>query len=530
MSVARELLKHALAGDSNMNKRFAYLALFLAGCTRPVLQGGSNTNDRTSGGQQGEVLLTGAMVVSPDGNFALAQRNATSVLVDVEGKTARELPEQVDRFVFAKSGNRAIAVLADRASVVAYELPSLTEVWRTTPSFASSTGPTLARLSDDGQYLVLGDSDNVLVLDATTGETRGQASIGSRPTELSFVPGGARALVVGSTAWSNHQPKTTVVDLELATQLSKSVDVPNCEAPVVVLPDASRAFLSPTFCQEGQASNGTTQWTNPDPVSVIDLGADGPAFVKNLPGFGPVAIDEQAHRAVAYLDVQRIDESMFDDKSKIPSKAGARYNIMTIDPKSLDYQVSEVGNVLPRFVMAKDGKSLLVDATVQQVRGEADVKATIDSNGNVIVQAKVFGTVDSLFGQFDLESGTYAPFSGPPASLDRFVQLADAIHVYTLKMTPDGLGGDLYRIDLDAKASVSLGRSLRDIGLLADGKTLVLRERLPAVKVQTSAGFDWYRHERYCFSLDGLTCTYEIEFQDSKPFQSGTACTDYHDC
>ena len=75
-----------------------------------------------------------------------------------------------------------------------------------------------------------------------------------------------------------------------------------------------------------------------------------------------------------------------------------------------------------------------------------------------------------------------------------------------------------------------LGKSLRDIGLLADGKTRVLRERLPAVQVQTSTGFDWYRHERYCFSLDGITCIDSVEFQDSKPFQSGKACTDYHDC
>ena len=380
---------------------FAYLALFVAGCARPVVQGGSNANDRSNGGEQGEVLLTGAMVVSPDGNFALAQRNTTSVLVDVEGKTARELPEQVDRFVFAKTGNRAIAVLADRASVVAYELPSMTEAWRVSPGFTSSTGPTLARLSDDAKYLVLGDEDKVFVLDATSGKIEGTVSVGSLPTELSFVPTTSRAIVVGSTAWSNHLPETKVVDFDLVTRLSKSVGVPNCTAPVVVLPDASRAFLSPTFCQEGQASSNAAQWTNPDPVSVIDLATDGPVFVKNLPGFGPVAIDEQAHRAVAYLDVQRMDESMFDDKTKVPSKTGARYHIMTIDPKSLDYQLSEVGNVLPRFVMGKGGTSLLVDATVQQMRGEAKVQATIDSTGRVTVKANVFGSVDSLFGVFD---------------------------------------------------------------------------------------------------------------------------------
>src|SRR6185437_2093068 len=121
---------------------------------------------------------------------------------------------------------------------------------------------------------------------------------------------------------------------------SKHVGVPNCTAPIEVLPDASRALLSPTFCEEGKASTSKDQWTNPDPVSIIDLPADGPHFLKNLPGFGPVAMTPDKTRAVAYLDMQRIDESMFEDKSKIPSKTGPRYHIMTIDPKSLAYELS----------------------------------------------------------------------------------------------------------------------------------------------------------------------------------------------
>src|SRR5882672_1883735 len=335
-----------------MCRHCASISLFVAGCVRPVLQGGSNANDRSNGGEQGEVLLTGAMVVSPDGNFALAQRNTTSVLVDFETKTARELPEQIDRFVFAKTGSRAIAVLADHTTVVSYELPSMNEAWRASLPFTGA-GPTLVRLSDDSKYLVLGDEDKVFLLDPTQGEIQGTVDIGSLPTELTFVPGASRALVVGTTSWTNHLPKTAVVDFDLATRQAKSVDVPNCTAPVVVVPDASRAFLSPTFCQEGQASSNASQWTNPDPVSVIDLATDGPVFLKNLPGFGPVAIDEQGQRAVAYLDVQRMDAAMFDDQTKVPSKTGARYHIMTIDPKSLDYQLTEIGSVLPRFAMAK---------------------------------------------------------------------------------------------------------------------------------------------------------------------------------
>jgi hypothetical protein len=513
-----------------MSRRFAWLTLFLAACTRPVVEGGSNANDRSNGGDQGETLLTGAMVISPDGKFVVAQRNQTSVLLDVDAKSARELPEQVDRFVFKRGGGRGIAVLQDNATVVEYDLATISEQWRVTPAFRSSAGATLARLTDDDQNLVVGDEDRFFVFDTARGDLRGTVSVGSVPTELSFTPGTTRALVAGTTRWVDHKPQTDVIDVDLPTLSSTRVVVPNCSAPIVVLPDASRALLSPTFCEEGQVGSPTTQWTNPDPVSVIDLMADGPHFLKNLPGFGPVAIDADGRRAVAYLDVERMDETMFEDKSKVPSKTGARYHIMTIDPASLVYDLSPIGSVLPRFAMARSGQSLLVDATVQQLRGEAKVRATLDTSGHLVVNVQVFGSVNSLFGSFDLDGRTYAPFGGPAASLDRFVQMGDAARVFTLKATADGMGGDLYRIDLAAKTAASLGTSLRDIGLFSDGKTMLLRERLPAVQVQTSAGSSWYRREKYCFSLDGMVCFASVEFQDSKPFQTGPTCTSYHDC
>jgi hypothetical protein len=66
--------------------------------------------------------------------------------------------------------------------------------------------------------------------------------------------------------------------------------------------------------------------------------------------------------------------------------------------------------------------------------------------------------------------------------------------------------------------------------MLPDGKTLVLRERLPAAQIQTSAGSSWYRRERFCLSLDGINLQLTIEFQDTVPFQTGPTCTSYHDC
>lgn len=512
--------------------RILFLAspfLFMA-CTFPTLQGGTNGNDRSGGGDQGESLLTGAMVVSPDGKYAVMQRNQTSVLLDVEHMTAKEMPEQVDRFVFERSGKGAIAVLKSDQAVVSYTLPDLGEVWRSEVKFHGAGTAKLARLSADDEHLLLGDESSLIVVAAKDGEVRGTLPLDSDPAELSFVPNSDHALVVSQTSWKDHKPSTPVVDVNLVTLGYDAISVPNCLAPIAVLPDASRAFLSPTFCEEGAESTPKEQWTNPDPVSVIDLTSEGPVFLENLPGFGPVSMNEEGSLVVAYLDVERMDPSMFKDASQVPSKSGKRYHIMTIDPGSLDFKLSPIGDVLPRFVLSKDGEQLLVDATVTLVRGEATVKATLDSSGKVTASFSVFGESESLFGAFDLGAKKYTPFTGQPASLDRFVQMGDAERVFTLKMRTDGMGGDLYRIDLGEGEATSMNRQLRDIGLLPDGATLLLRERLPAVQRTEGASINWYRAERYTLSIDGVTAGLSVDFVDSVPFQTGSACTDYHDC
>ena len=469
------------------------------------------------------------MVVSPDGKWALMQRNQTSVLLDIGSMTAREMATQVTRFVFAEDGTHGLALLAD-GTLVDYDLASLAVRWQTRLELQAGASPSLLRQRENGALVLVGDGASVLIVDAEAGELVRRVELRSAAVELSFVPGKQRALVVGATRWDAHRPATEVAEIDLTSYAVASIDVPNCTAPIEVLPDASRALLSPTFCEEGVASTSQQTWTNPDPVSIIDLADSGPTFVRNLPGFGPVALEPEGKRAVAYLDVQRVDASLFDDPTQVPSASGPRYYVMSIDPKTLGFQLFPIGEVLPRFVLARDGKSLLVDATVQKLRGQASVKASLDSSGHLSASFSVFGKVDSLFGALDLGSGAYTPFTGTAASLDRFVQMGDQKRVFTLKLRADGSGGDLYRIDLDANASTSLGKSLRDIGVLDDGATLLLRERLPAAQVTVGGSVSWYRRERYCLSLDGVTCRASVDFQDSTPFQTGASCTDYHDC
>lgn len=482
--------------------------------------GGANANDRTNGGAQGELLLTGAMEVSPDGAFLIEQRTTATVLVDVKAQTATELAQRGDRFVFSKKRHVVYEVLQNRAGIVALDLDHGSNVlWSSTPAFVTTAGAMLARVTDDDTTLVLGDYERLLVVDAQTGEVRGDVPMTTVPTDLAFLPDAKRAMVVGTVQWTNHAPSTEVVVFDLASRVASTIGIPNCDAPIALMPDGSRAFVSPTYCEEGQATNPNGQWTNPDPVSVIDLDAQGAHFLKNLPGFGPVALDAGGARAVAYLDTKRMDPSMFANPAQVPSVNGDEFHLMVIDPRSLAFTLSPIGNALPRFALTPDGSALLVDATVKALRGGAYANVTIGPNG-LTAEAGVFGGQKSPFGIFDLSSKQYTAFGGATAALDRFVTTANG-KVYTLKLTADGLGGELFVIDLSARTSTDLGKSLRDIGVLPDKQTLVLRIRMPAAVINGQK----FLQEDYCFSPDGVTCSTTIHFTGRTPVQD---CT--HDC
>jgi hypothetical protein len=242
----------------------------------------------------------------------------------------------------------------------------------------------------------------------------------------------------------------------------------------------------------------------------IDASSGRLEFIKNLPGFGPVSLLADG-RAVAYLDTKRMDPSMFDDKAQVPGPTADQYHLMMIEPMSMKFDLHPIGGQLPRFAPSKDGKSLLVDASVTVVRNEASASITFDPmSGKLTAEVKgAFGdTSGSLFGVFDLASKTYVPFSGPGAALDRFVQLGDGSRVFTLE--DNGRGGNLYAIDVGERTSVDLGRSLRDIGILPDGRTLILRIRLEPTA-------DGYLREQFCTTTDAQTFSACIQYKSPTP-------------
>jgi len=498
-----------------------------------AVQGGANVNDRTFGGEPGQELLTGAMSVAPSGRFAVMQRNAVTLLFDVQAKRHTQLPFRVVRLAFAPN-DRVVFAKAD-GTLGLFDMAAAKELWS-----VKADAPTLLRVSNDGAAIVVGGAVSVNVLDAKTGAARGGAIVGATPSFAAELPGKDAVIVVGDTSWSAHKPSTPVVRIALADGASARADIPNCSAPIEILPDATRAFVSPTFCEEGvQSTSSGDTWTNPDPVSVIDFDGTAPRFVKNLPGFGPVALREDGSLAVAYLDTKRMDPSMFDDARQVPPTSGPEYHLMLIQPKTLAFTLAPIGDALPRFAMTRDGKGLLVDASVKvktRVKVQASGSISIGPNGisgELSASASVFQD-KAPFGYFDLEARAFTPFAGPQAGLDRFVQLADGKTVIALAKRSDGLGGVPHAIDLEKKTVTPLAEpsgtsGVRDLGLLADGKTLLVRVRMPAA----NKGGSLYSQEAAYLSLDfsaelGLTL-----FTDATAFASADpeGCpTGYHDC
>ena len=501
---------------------------------------GANQNDR-SASKDGEELRTGAMVVSPSGRYVVMQRNTVTLVYDVATATYHEIASPLERVAFAKRSDTVFAYGA--GSLQAIDLATRASRW----SLPVTNGCSLLRISDDDDALLLGGTSSLRVIDASRGTERSTTTTSSPVTYAAFVPGKSRVLAVEKTVWRDGGPHTPVVDVDLAARrAAMRTDVPNCESPIVVVPNGTRAFLSPTYCSPGAQAVPGEVWTNPDPVSVIELSSDGASFAKNLPGFGPVVMSRDGARLVAYLDVKRMDPAMFSDPKQVPWKDGQRYHLMTIDTASLAFQLAPIGNAIPRFAMTNDGRGLIVDASAKftsRTALAARATATVGPDGvtgSVETNLDVFGSA-SAFGYFDLAAQSFSAFSGPAAPLDRFLQYANGRFVLTLGKRADGLGGVPYLVDLQSKSTFALqgnyGSGVRDVGLAGDGLTALIRLREPA-NIH-DGGF--YSREGLCVSPDGscgvtLTATYEASVPFAMvpvtpaPVPQDEVCPERHDC
>ncbi len=212
-----------------------------------------------------------------------------------------------------------------------------------------------------------------------------------------------------------REPKTKLFFLTYSSGKETSTEVPNCGGELLVAQGGRRAFLAPTRCKppppkpkkdkSNAAPRSPRKNAGYDPVSVIDLVKE--SWEVNLPGFGPVALSTDGSTAVAFIDQQAMDASLFGKYGKQPSSDGPRYLLMFINTRTLQFTSMDIGNTLPRYGITPDGKLLLIDASTTYAK-------------------------TSSIRILDIEKRKIRAVKGPSVRMDHFALTPDSQEIYLL--------------------------------------------------------------------------------------------------
>jgi outer membrane protein assembly factor BamB len=398
--------------------------------------GGANENQHVVGDQPGGVKLgLGEIAVAPDGSYVIFEGEGRLSVGWPASGLVEDLPiTQPTKLAFSKKRDVVYVGSNEDSKLHAVDVRTKKELWAS-PLDTSDTFNFRIESSDDDTRLVASGLSHFTLLDAATGASVAEQDFEQPIVDVALPSTGARALVVTQETWSSDAtplPTAKVAVVALSDGKTSAFDVPNCASRLAVTPDGTRAFLSPTSC-------------NKDPVSLLDLTPGAELWVKNLPGFGPLAMAQDGASAIAFLDTHNLDETLFDDPKLIPPHGAGdpQYYIMTLDTKSLAYQFTVVGDTLPRYALTPDGNVLLVDSA---------------------------NSVETPLRLFDTKAHTFRAVVGVNVRLDNFVISSDALHVYAL-----GLG----LVDIDVQASfaeaIQLPFKPLNINIAPDDQTLYLR-------------------------------------------------------
>lgn len=411
--------------------------------------GGLNDNQKGVGDQSGGVQLAiGDIAVAPSGTFVVFKMDGDLAVGFPDTGVVQKLPVMSPtQLVFSKTRDVIYVGSQFDSKLHAIHVRSAEELWAA-PGVADD-GVKLAASKDDRRVLAAKADGQVALLDAATGEVLAEHAVGGYLEDIEILPDDKRALIVPIHTWPADQtePLTVVTVLELEAGATRTFDVPNCSDNIIVTPAGDRAFLAPTTCAK-------------DPISHIDLAPGAEAYVKNLPGFGPVAMAPDGVTAVGFLDMGNVDDSLFEDPSLKPDPAGPRYHLMVIDTQSLSYKFFAYGEDLPRYAITPDGNVLLVDSGAS-------------------APARIFET----------KTGIFHTVEGPPVILDNFVISSDSAHVYSLQTTikqedpskpptEEETLRELYDLDIiqAMSAKIDVAFEPMNINISPDDTTLFLRE------------------------------------------------------
>jgi DNA-binding beta-propeller fold protein YncE len=450
----------------------AIAATIFANC---MDDGGLNRNERTPGnGENGVPVWVGEIAIDPTGQYLVSSINgrlihgdltdgATRTLTKLAGTTrlafdhagrtlfASRVAVDVDAKLQLRDGRLVADVKAESGRLVRYDVAQNKELWsrpvdivtRWSDVVGLDTYPYFELTTNDEQ-LILTHLDHVEVLAADSGKQRWTTDkLPRQVVDVDLTPDQAALVITLAQEWANDTPRTRVQIRDLATFTLREVEVPNCAAELVITPDGKRALLAPPTCQPDPEPRPESQVHKKDPVSVIDL--EQGSFVRNLPGFGPVALAPGGALAVAFMDTESLDPTLFDDPAQIPKQGGPRYRLMLIDTASLSFDTIELGDEVPRYALSPDGQLLLVDSP------------SFWRDGRIRI--------------LDTQTKQLSEVAGPELSLDNYVMTRDSSQVFLLS-------GGLFRISLAERRAFTepITFTPTRINITPDDRQLVLRE------------------------------------------------------
>lgn len=439
--------------------------------TAACIDGGLNQNEQRPGNQEdGTSLVFGDVAVDPSGRYFLSRSDDQLLYGDIETGRAHLLPGLAAPLRVAFSHGRELIYLTESRQpsagdglsgdhLVAYETVSEQLLWereidieaRYLLGRAEPVSLPRIQATEDDRLLIAAAYDSVEIIDVQSGETLERLEFDRQVVDFDVIPPAEaespRMIITLEHAWidppvegepenpedpppeAEATPETELVLVDLDTFAQTSLLVPNCADELVVAPSGRRAFLAPTECAK-------------DPVSVIDLEAE--AFVRNLPGFGPVGIAPRGEVAIAFIDTENVDESLFLE-GEAPPTGDERYHLMVIDAETLAFDTIALGDSLPRYALTADGEIVLIDASSWFVDGKLRI--------------------------LDVKDRALYPIDGPDVRLNNYVIAAESQRIFLIE---DGL----YDLSIAERLvkSVPLAFVPTHLNITPDDRYLVLRE------------------------------------------------------
>lgn len=441
----------------------AALASSVVGCGF----GGLHDDLETVGDQPGGVAVAlGDIAVSPDGKFIVFMQDSSLAVGWVDSGEVEKLPvENPSRVAFSRTRNVIYATTED-GTIHSVNVESGVTYWKADVEVPSGSLDWMIVASKDDKRVAIASGDQVHVYHAKRGMKIVEHALESPVIDLEILPDGDRLLVVEEETWDTSgevaTPSARIDVVALGDGAVTSFEVPNCADDIIVPKGGNMALLAPTHCAA-------------DPISHIDLTPGEEKFVRNLPGFGPVAMSPDGATAVGFLDMQALDETLFDDPETIPPN-DTRYHLMIIDTEELTYEFAPFGQNIPRYAPTPNGEALIVD---DFSAGEASI--------------------------FDVATRTFRPVEGV-ATVDALSFSSDSKAAYVLSKpelhgeaevsgeSEDGEGEvwldfSLFHLDVEEAKAVSLPTTFRprNINISPDDTRLFLRESATEICVYSLA-------------------------------------------